>query len=150
MHFLNSPTTGQIISEGLQKGQAIRQAYEDRKANRELRQREQQQEAEVLRKRNEYLAFNAQLEYAYRNVSEIYQSKNSLPDIRISSAAVICKFPEKVAFTRDADGGIVYGCATILPNALKIAWQSYGVKEYDLTQWSKKAPSNADHTALGD
>jgi hypothetical protein len=147
------PTTGQVISENFQKGRAMRQAYEDRKEEKELeqlRQGEEQREAEILRRKNESLALNAQLEYAQKNIYEIYQSKNSLPDIRISSAAVVCEFPERPAFTRDTNGEIVFGCASVLPDKLKIVWHLYGTKEYDMTQWSKKSPVSADHTALGE
>lgn len=128
-------SAGEAFYDGFMRGQQIRQAAEARKAAAEKRQAEELQ---------------AQIEAAYNDPMMVIESRNGLPDILLSNKSLsICSRGSIAAFTRDAHGQLIYGCADPSGEDLKVDWASYGTRTYKTDEWQEKEPRDADHEALG-
>lgn len=128
-------TPADAFSRGFMQGKQIRQAAEERKAL-------------AAQRRHRQLA--AELEAAYNSPFVVLKSRNGLPDIVLSNRDVsVCKNGSGIAFTRDARGDLVYGCATASEAELSVLWESYGLKTYSLTEWEEVQPSSPDEAPLG-
>lgn len=132
---LAQQTPADAFTQGFMRGKQIRQAAEERKAHAEQR-------------RHRQLAL--ELEAAYNSPLVVLKSRNGLPNIILSNDEVsVCKNGSRIAFTRDARGELVYGCATSSAIQLSVMWESYGLKTYSLTEWEQTRPSSPDEAPLG-
>lgn len=145
------------FSEGYERGRKIREEREarqreeeERAAARERAERERIEEANRKRKEEEGAELREEVVLARNNPSVIFRSKNDLPEIVLSEQVVrICNPPAKVAFTRDAEGSEVVGCAFFEQGFIRIDWLGYGTRNYELSAWTPVEPPSADEVPLG-
>lgn len=115
---------------------------------KQLRQAAEQRKALAEQRRQRQLA--SELEAAYNLPFVVLKSRNGLPNIILSNHGIsACDKDSWTAFTRDASGQLVYGCATASNVQLSVDWERYGLKTYSLTEWVETQPSSPDEAPLG-
>lgn len=156
----------QSMQQGYQLGRQMREAWDANKAAKEEARRaeEARRQADENKRKTEEERRQAegkelqrqhdavQMQLAYSTPSTILVSRNGLPEIRLSNVAANgCdeSLALKAAFTHDAQGKVVAGCALIASPQFSVVWQGYGEKTYLMSEWDVRQPLDSDHAPLG-